>query len=206
MAKYVDDVDVLVFHNYLETRGAIRADIELAKKAAAAAHKQVIDDEMGCVGRANPYDITIQEHMNANIGFYIWELMIVQDSTGRGWGNIHGIFYPDGTVRDPSIPLAVMGIFRNRGPNVVLEQPDREGRVTRVIGDAQKWLGDPNSDWDSGLDIAEVAANLLESAQIVPMRELPTRQVELLRREQEDRQVLKALLEKEVAVLQPYAQ
>ncbi|MEJ2653325.1 MAG: hypothetical protein P8173_16500 [Gammaproteobacteria bacterium] len=206
MEKYVDDVDVLVFHNYLSTRRAIRADIERAKKAAAAAHKQVIDDEMGCVGRANPYDITIQEHMNANIGFYVWELMIVQDSTGRGWGNVHGIFYPDGTVRDPSIPLAVMGIFRNRGSSVVLEQPDREGHVTRVIRDAHRWLGDSNSDWESGLDIAEVAANLLESAQIVPMRELPTRQVELLRRGQEDRQALSAFLEKEIVTLLPYTQ
>ena len=86
-----------------------------------------MDDEMGCVCRANPYDMTIQEHMNAHIGFYLWELMIVSGSP-RAWGNVHGIFYPDGTVRDPSIPMAVMGIFRNRGPNVVLERPDREGR------------------------------------------------------------------------------
>lgn len=202
MEKYVDDVDVLVFHNYLETRGAIRADIELAKKAAAKARKQVIDDEMGCVARANPYDITIQEHMNAKIGFYVWELMIVWN--GRGWGDVHGIFYPNGTVRDPSIPMAVMGIFRNRGQNVVLEQPDREGRVTRVFGDAKNWLADPKGNWASGLDIAEVAANLLESAQLVPLRELPTRQVELLRSGQEDRQALRTLLEKEIVALQPY--
>ena len=207
MAKYTDDVDVLVFHNYLETREEIRADIELAKKASIAARKQLIDDEMGCVARANPYDITIKEHMDADIGFYIWELMIVHDpETERGWGNIHGIFYPDGTVRDPSIPLAVMGIFRNRGENLVLENPDREGKLTRVIRDAHRWLGDPNSTWDAGLDIAEVAANLLESAQIAPMRELPLRQVELLRQGQEDREALKAILEKDILMLQPYVQ
>ncbi len=207
MAKYTDDVDVLVFHNYLETREAIRADIELARKVSIAARKQVIDDEMGCVARANPYDITIKEHMDANIGFYIWELMIVHDpETERGWGNIHGIFYPDGTVRDPSIALAVMGIFRNRGENLVLENPDREGKLTRVIQDAHRWLGDPNSTWESGLDIAEVAANLLESAQIAPMRELPLRQVELLRQGQEDHEALKAILEKDIVLLQPYVQ
>jgi hypothetical protein len=49
-----------------------------------------------------------------------------------------------------------------------------------------------------------VAANLLESAQLVPLRELPTRQVEVLRRGQEDRPSLRALLEKDVAALQPY--
>ncbi len=207
MAKYVDDVDVLVFHNYLETLEEIRADIEFAKKTAAEAHKQVIDDEMGCIARANPYDITIAEHMKANIGFYVWELMIVHDpATDRGWGNIHGIFYPDGTVRDPSIPLAVMGIFRNRGENLVLENPDREGKLTRIIQDAHKWLGDPNSTWKSGLDIAEVAANLLESAQIAPMRELPLREIEILRKGQENRQALTAILEKYIIMLRPYVQ
>ncbi len=203
MEKFVDDVDVLVFHNYLQTRDAIRADIERAKKAAAAAHKQVIDDEIGCVARANPYDITLQEHMKGGIGWYMWELMIVWDGT-RGWGPVHGIFYPDGTVRDPSIPLAVMGIFRNRGADVLPEQPDREGRVTRTIREARAWLANTNGDWHAGLDIGEIAANLLESAQLVPMHDLPTRQIELLRRGQEDRPALRALLEKDIAALQPY--
>ena len=203
MEASVDDVDVLVFHDYLPTREAVRADIERAKKVAAAAHKQVMDDETGCVARANPYDVTLQEHMNAHVGYYLWELMIVWDGA-HGWGNVHGIFYPDGTIRDPSIPMAVMGIFRNHGPDVVIEQPDREGRVTRTIGDARDWLANPNGGWHAGLDIAEAAANLLESAQLVPLHELPTRKVELLRRAQEDRPALKTLLEKDITALQPY--
>ena len=203
MEQCANDVDVLVFHDYQQTREAVRTDIEKAKLAAARVRKQVINDEMGCVCRANPYDMTIQEHIDAHIGFYLWELMIVWN--GRGWGDVHGIFYPDGTVRDPSIPMAAIGIFRNRGPDVVLEQPDREGRVTRTITDAQNWLADPNSNWNSGLDIAETAANLLESAQLVPMHELPTRQVGLLRRGQEDHQALRAILEKDIVSLQPYA-
>jgi len=158
---------------------------------------------MGCVCRANPYDMAIREYMDAHMGYYMWELMIVSNGP-RAWGDVHGIFYPDGTVRDPSIPMAVMGIFRNRGPDVVLEQPDREGRVTRVIRDARNWLADPSGNWNAGLDIAEVAANLLESAQLVPLRELPTRQIEMLRRGQEDRQALRALLERDMVALQPY--
>ncbi|MCY2954435.1 MAG: hypothetical protein NTU53_21095 [Planctomycetota bacterium] len=204
MEQCAEDVDVLVFHDYQQTREAVRINIEKAKQAAARARKQVMNDEMGCVCRANPYDMTIQEHVNARIGYYMWELMIVWDGT-RGWGNVHGIFYPDGTIRDPSIPMAVMGIFRNRGPDVVLEQPDREGRVTREIADARKWLADPNADWNAGLDIAEVAANLLESAQLVPLRELPTRQVAVLRRGPENRAALRTLLEKDIAALQPHA-
>jgi hypothetical protein len=137
------------------------------------------------------------------MGFYLWELMIVWN--GRGWGDVHGIFYPDGSVRDPSIPMAVMGLFRSRGPNVVLEQPNREGRVTRVIAGARKWLAAPAGDWNAGLDVAEAAANLLESAQLVALRELPTRQVGVLRRGPENRPALRTLLEDEASALQPHA-
>jgi hypothetical protein len=201
--KYPDDVDVLVFHNYLQTRETVRTDIELARLAGARAKKQVMDDEMACVCRANPYDMAIQEHLDAHMGYYLFELMIGSGRT-RGWGDVHGIFYADGTVRDPSIPMAVMGIFRNRGMDVVLERPDREGRVTRTMAEARNWLANPGGDWQAGLDIAEVAANLLESAQLVPLHELPTRQVEMMRRGQEDHPALKALLEEDIVALQPY--
>jgi hypothetical protein len=203
MEQCAGDVDVLVFHDYQQTREAIRTDIEKARLAGAKAHKQVMDDEMGCVCRANPYDITIAEHMDTHMGYYLWELMIVWDGT-RGWGPVHGIFYPDGTIRDASIPMAVMGIFRNRGSDIVLEQPNREGRVTRTVSDVRKWLANADGDWNAGLDIAEVAANLLESAQLVPLHELPTRQVALLRRGSEDRPALRTLLEKDIAALQSY--
>jgi hypothetical protein len=204
MEQCADDVDVLVYHGYQQTREAVRLDIEKARFAGAAAHKQVINDEMGCVARANPYDMAIREYMDAHMGYYMWELMIVSGSS-RAWGDVHGIFYSDGTIRDPSIPMAVMGIFRSHGPDVVLEQPDREGRVTREIKEVRSWLADPNSSWKAGLDLAEVAANLLESAQLVPLRELPTRQVAVLRRGSEDRQALRTLLEKDIIALQPYA-
>jgi hypothetical protein len=71
---------------------------------------------MGCIGRANPYDVMLHEYKKANVGFYIWELMITQF-----WGDVHGVFYADGSVRDPAIAAAVMGIFRSHGPSVVLE-------------------------------------------------------------------------------------
>ena len=142
--------------------------------------------------------------MNGHISYYLFELNIVSGRP-RAWGDVHGIFYPDGTIRDPSIPMAVMGIFRNRGADVVLERPDREGRVTRTIADARQWLGDPNADWQGGLDVAEIAANLLESAQLVPLHDLPTRQVDLLRAGPEDRATIRTLLEIDIAALQPYA-
>jgi phage tail protein X len=203
MEQCANDVDVLVYHGYQQTQETVRSDIEKARLAGAATHKQVLNSEIGCVCRANPYDTTIQEYMNARVGFYMWELMIVWN--GRGWGDVHGVFYPDGTVRDPSIPMALMGIFRNRGQDVVLEQPNREGRVTRAIADARNWLANANGDWKAGLDAAEAAANLLESAQLVPLHELPTRQVEVLRRGTENRPALRTLLEKDIATLEPFS-
>jgi hypothetical protein len=152
------------------------------------------------VGRANPYDIAIETYMKEKIGWYVWELMI----TRFEWGKIHGVFYPDGTVRDPSIAASILGFFRNRGPNIVPAVADQEGWVTRVTENGRKWLSNPNPSWNEGLDLAETAANLLESGELVPMREPPTRQVELIRRGQPDLSALRALLRTYIETLEPY--
>jgi hypothetical protein len=199
MEELADAVDVLSFHDYLQTRAAIRASIDRAKKFAAKVGKPVFNTEIGCIGRANPYDVTLQEHMNAGVGWYMWELMIT-----RRWGTVHGVFYPDGTVRDPSIPAAMLGFFRNRGPEVVPEDADREGWVTKAVATAKAWLAKPEGDWTAGLDAAETAANLVESAQLVAMHDLPTRRVDLLRKGQPDAPALRALLEQYVTALEPY--
>jgi hypothetical protein len=194
-----DLVDVVCFHDYSATRAQIRANIEKAKQWAAKQGKQVMNTEIGCVARSNPYDVTLEEYMKGGVGWYIWELMI----TGQ-WGTVHGVFYGNGTVRDPSIVAALMGFFRNRGPNVIREVPDREGRVTRAVAEGKKWLADPNPAWDQGLDLAERSANLLEAAQLIAMHNPPTRQVDLLRRGQPDIAALRALVEKFTGVLEPY--
>jgi len=199
MIEMGDAVDVLSFHNYSPTRAQIRASIETAKQYAAKVGKPLVNSEIGCIARANPYDIALQEHMRAHVGWYIWELMI----TGN-WGTVHGVFYPDGTVRDPSIVAALLGMFRNRGKNVVEEVPDRENHVTEAVTTNKDWLADTNADWDVGLNLAEVSANLLEAAQLVPMHDPPTRQVELLRTGQRDVTALRNLLAKFTAILQPY--
>ncbi|NJD11333.1 MAG: hypothetical protein FIB01_13155 [Gemmatimonadetes bacterium] len=192
-------MDVLSFHNYYNTRAAIAAEIAKAKEYAARTGKALINTEIGCVGRANPYDVTLEEHMKANVGWYIWELMI----TGQ-WGTVHGVFYPDGTVRDPSIVAALFGMFRNRGPDVIPEVPDREGHVTRAVDNNRKWLADPNASWEAGLDLAEVSANLLEASQLIAMHEPPTRQIGLLRKGAPDLAALRAALEKYTSLLEPY--
>jgi len=194
-----DAVDVLSFHDYSPTRAQIQANIETAKKYAAKTGKPLINTEIGCVARANPYDVTLQEYMQAHVGWYIWELMI----TGN-WGTVHGVFYPDGTVRDPAIPAALLGFFRNRGKNVVEEVPDRENHLTEALAKNRAWLADPNADWNTGLDLAEISANLLEAAQLTPMHNLPSRQVILLRQSQPDIPALRSILADFTSLLSPY--
>ena len=132
METLADAVDVLSFHDYLPTRAAISNDVVRAKSFAARTGKQVMDTETGCIARANPYDVTLEEHMNAHVGWYIWELMIT-----KRWGDVHGVFYPDGTVRDPAVPAAMFGMFRNRSDNAIAENVNRENWVNSDIAAAQ---------------------------------------------------------------------
>ena len=191
--------DVLSFHNYLATREAIRADIAAAKAYAAKVNKPLFNTEIGCIARANPYDIVIEEHMKANVGWYIWELMITHQ-----WGTVHGVFHPDGTVRDPAIVAAILGMFRDRHEDVMQAAPDREGFVTRAVTNNRKWLADANSGWEAGLDLAETSAYLLEAGQLIAMYDPPARTVELLRKGAPNMPALRAGIEKYTAILEPF--
>ncbi len=192
-------VDVLSFHDYSPTVEDIDAHLARAEAFSAKVHKPFFNTEMGCIGRANPYDIILHEYYKQHVGFYIWELMIT-----KYWGKVHGVFYPDGTVRDPSIAAALLGIFRNRGPNVVLEDPDRESWVTTSVAEGKAWLAAANPDWQKGLRVAEMEANILEAAQLVPMRVLPTRTVYLLRAGAPNIPALRAAIQQYTSELEPY--
>ena len=191
--------DVLSFHNYLPTRAAIRADIAKAKAYAAKVGKPLINTEIGCIARANPYDVALEEHMKANVGWYIWELMITHQ-----WGTVHGVFHPDGTIRDPTIVAALLGMFRDRAENVMPAQPDREGFITRAVANNKKWLADSNADWEAGLDLAEISANLLEAGQLIAMYDPPTRTVDLLRKGAPNIAALRAVMERYTTILEPF--
>jgi hypothetical protein len=200
MIELADYVDVLQFHDYMQTNEQIRNNITRAKEFAAKVKKPLINGEIGCIARANPYDITLQEHMNAKVGWYIWELMIVR----KGWGPVHGVFYEDGTVRDPSIAAAIMGFFRKRTADILPAVPDKEGWVTKVVDQSNKWLKDPSGTWKDGLDIAETGAHLLEAAEITAMRIPPTQEVDMLRQGEVDMKALKGLIIKFKNQLEPY--
>ena len=200
MIEMADYVDVLQFHDYMQTLEQIRNNISRAKKFAAKVNKPLINGEIGCIARANPYDITLQEHMNAKVGWYIWELMVVRN----GWGTVHGVFYEDGSVRDPSIAAAIMGFFRKRTADILPAIPDQEGWVTKITDQSDQWLKNPEGTWKEGLDIAETSAHLLEAGELTAMRIPPTWEVEMLRQGEVDMKALKELIVKFKSQLEPY--
>jgi hypothetical protein len=198
MEDNADVVDVMSFHDYSPTRDEIRHEISAAQAFSKKSGKSVINTEICCTGRANPYDVAIEEFSNAHMGFYVWELFVT-----KYWGDVHGIFYEDGSVRDPAIPAAMLGFYRNRDTNAVLENPDREGWVTKTVTNGRKWLADANASYAEGLKQAEIAANILEANELVGMREAPSRRVMALR-DKTDAKALRDLLSELIKELEPY--
>ena len=86
------------------------------------------------------------------------------------WSDVHGIFYPDGTVRDPSIPAAVLGFRRKRDEGMVYPNANKEGYAQRGISMVKEALEEKTKVFRAGrksidevLEAAEFCANLLEA-------------------------------------------
>jgi hypothetical protein len=193
-----DLVDVLSFHDYTWTRASVEEVYRIAEGVSKKFGKPMLNTETGCIARGNPYDLVLEIAEKHKTGWYLFNLMI------QGyWGEIHGLFYPDGTVRDPAIIAAVMGFYRNRNLNTILKPvPNREGHANRSIRAIEEALRDNPSDFnysrtptDRVLDAAEAAANLLEAAEMVPMYVPPTAQIRFWREqpaEKRDRDAIRA--------------
>jgi hypothetical protein len=96
------------------------------------------------------------------------------------WEKVHGICYPDGTVRDPSIVAAIGGFFRNRGESAVYPDVNQEGHADKAIAMAKQAL-DERKDADELLEAAEYMANLLETGELIPMAYPPTAKIMAMR-------------------------
>lgn len=180
----LQDVDVISFHDYSPTSGRIDAVCREALKISEEAGKPVINSELCCLARANPYDVALSKCEEYQLGWYLFELMI-----DGYWSDIHGIFYPDGTVRDPSIPAAVMGFYRKRRGERVFENLNKEGHAEIGIEMVKKSLQHDYSDTfhicqnniEDILEAAEYCANLLEGCQLIPMQNPPTARIHEIR-------------------------
>ena len=176
-----DVVDVLSFHDYLETRDRVQRSYDIAKEISAKnGNKPLINSEMGCIARSNPYDMAIEICERNGAGFYLFNLI-----AGGYWGDIHGLVYSDGTVRDPSIVSALMGFYTNRDESKrVHYNPNKEGYATAALDNLREALKDKVSVFhaergssDNLLEMMEVCANLLEGAQMVSMDEMPSAKI-----------------------------
>lgn len=173
-----DVVDVLSFHDYLETRDRVQKSYDTAKAISAKnGNKPLINSEMGCIARSNPYDMALEICEKNGAGFYLFNLI-----AGGYWGDIHGLVYPDGTVRDPAIISALMGFYQNRDADSrIIYNPDKEGYARNALKNLRNALTDKisvfyaeRSSTDNLLEQMEICANLLEGAQMVSMDDMPT--------------------------------
>lgn len=170
IAQVGQDVDVLSCHDYRQTRAAIRTHIRQLLEFCEMYRKPALLSEVGCLARSNPYDVTLEICQEFGIGWYLWELMIGASM----WRDIHGVVYPDGTVRDPGIAAAIRGFFRKRTGEIIQPNIDKEGEATRTLRLAGEWLERDAAEYADGLQILERLANQLEAGELVPMRYLPS--------------------------------
>ena len=174
-----EDVDILSFHDYLSTRKTIQASYDLAVELGKKYRKPLNNSELCCLCRSNPYDLSLEICEKNKVGWYIFELMI------HGyWADAHGIFYPDGTVRDPSIPASIMGFYRNRGPSAVKPNANKEGHADIAVRQIKEALSDITelfrhkiNSTEDVLEAAEHCANLLECCELVPMYDPPSARI-----------------------------
>ena len=177
----VEEVDVISFHDYSHTRAVQEANFALADSLGKKYGKPVIQTETGCLARANPYDMALDACQRYKMGWFVFNLMI----RGR-CDSEHGVFYPDGTVRDPATIAAMMGCFRSRDTEVILPGlANREGAAKRAVAKIRKALTEYTEDaFDYRpssakelLDASEFAANLLEGCDLIPMAVPPTARI-----------------------------
>lgn len=180
-SKTGDMVDIIIFHDYLETRSRVEATCRRALELSEKYGKPVINNETGCLCRSNPYDMAVETANKYGIGWYLFELMIEEE--GSMWGRVHGIVYPDGTVRDPSIVAAILGFFRNRNETALGSDVNQEGHADKAVCQALDALA-RKAPAEELLEAAEYVANLLEAGELVPMAVPPTAKIAQYRREE----------------------
>lgn len=183
LSQIGDMVDILIFHDYLETRSRVDAVYRRAVELGQKYGKPILNNETGCLCRANPYDVELEMCQKYNVGYYLFELMV--EPKGRLWSRVHGIFYPDGTVRDPSIVAGIMGCFRNRSETTIYPDVNMEGHGDKAIAFAKEAL-DRRAPQEDLLEAAEYIANLLEAGELVPMAYPPTAKILAWRRNPAD--------------------
>ena len=191
-----DWVDVLCFHDYETTRSTIEEKYQIADRQRKQYGKPMMQTETGCICRSDPYDIELEMCDKYNMGWYLFNLVIE-----GGWSDVHGLIYPDGTIRDPSIIAALFGFYRKRSQGRIFTNPNREGHAYLAIKAVEDVLMSRKASQhrplvrtsDEILEAAEYCVNLLEAAEMVPMWDLPSARIEEWRAMPESQRDIRAI-------------
>ena len=169
----IDIVDIISFHDYSSTRTEIQNVYEkMLKLSDENMKKPILNSETGCIGRANPYEIELEMCQKYHFGWYLFNLVIEGE-----WGDIHGLIYPDGSIRDPAVIAALYGFFRNKTSKRILPNPNKEGHVYRALENLKLLLAEEEEslfvnkkkDRKKILEAIEYCVNILEICEMVPM-------------------------------------
>ena len=177
-------VDVLSFHDYSSTRGEIEANYARMDTLGRKTGKCVMQSETGCTAYGNGYEMALEACGRHKFGWFFFNLII------SGYTEtFHGVFYDDGTVRDPAAVAAMMGCYRKRDLDEIIPampfKPGKEHRLRVVVDGLRRAmdadLGNANARKALFVEM-ERAANYLESCEMVPMAIPPTAQIEAWRK------------------------
>lgn len=179
--------DVISFHDYFSTRKAVNTTYAKVKELSSKYEQPIINSELACLGRANPYDMALECAEANGAGWYLFELII-----GGYWGDVHGIVYPDGTIRDPSIIASIMGFHRNRDVDTIIKpNANKEGYAQTGIDMLREALQCETEVFKAQrkpvedlLEACEFCANLIECCELIPMYDALLPQIYKWRKEE----------------------
>ncbi len=167
-------VDVVSFHDYSSTRRDIEENYARMERLGRETGKCVIQSETGCTAYGNGYDMALEACGRHGFGWFLFNL-VVHGCTET----FHGIFYADGTVRDPSAVAAMVGCHRCRDLAVMVParpvKPGKEARLDKVVATLREKID--GGDAAALLEEMERAANYLEVCELVPMATPPTARI-----------------------------
>ena len=178
-ARTADCVDILSFHDYSSTRDEIEANYARMEALGRKTGKCVLQSETGCTGYGNGYDMALEACARHKFGWFFFNLII------HGYTEtFHGVFYADGTVRDPAAIAAMMGCYRCRDLETMIPaqpfKPGKEERLVAIIGNLRKAMeGDMTQPKPRAhlFEEMERAANYLECCELVSMNVPPTAKI-----------------------------
>lgn len=175
-------VDVISFHDYSSTRGAIEEKYSRMEALGRRAGKPVLQSETGCTAYGNGYDMALEACRRHGFGFFFFNLVI-----GGYTESFHGVFYEDGAIRDPAAVAAIMGFHRQRDISRIIPaspfKPGREERLDAIVAalraaiDAASGRHPATSAVAALLEETERAANYLECCELVPMAVPPSARI-----------------------------